>query len=164
MLLLGHAEAEAILAKGPPELAVFAAWATHGRKGPRALDIARRALARSATVLDERLRRTMQEGIMAVLHPAVLEEVRRSAMIDINQLPRNPVLEQWKDELRAEGESRGEARGEARLLLRVLRRRGFALGAELEARVLATTDVARIERWADRALDAASLDTIFADD
>ncbi|MDO9020951.1 MAG: hypothetical protein Q8S73_00315, partial [Deltaproteobacteria bacterium] len=33
VLLLGPAEAEAILAKGPPEMAVFAAWVTQGRKG-----------------------------------------------------------------------------------------------------------------------------------
>ena len=89
-------------------------------------------------------------------------------MIDINQLPKNPAWERWKADLRAEGEARGEARGqvlgEARLLLRILRRRGFAVGVDVEARLLATTDPARIERWADRALDAASLDAVFADD
>ncbi len=33
------------------------------------------------------------------------------------------------------------------MLLRILRRRGCAGGADAEARVLATTDPARIERW-----------------
>ncbi len=159
VLLLGPAEAEVILAKGPPEMAVFAAWVTQGRKGPRAFDLARRALDRSDAVEDERLRRATQEGIMSVLHPSVLEQVRRAAMIDINQLPKNPALERWKADLRAEG----EARGEARLLLRILRRRGFAVTADVEARLLATTDLARIDRWADRALDAASLDAVFDD-
>lgn len=37
VLLMGPAEADAILAKGPPEMAVFAAWVTQGRKGRRAL-------------------------------------------------------------------------------------------------------------------------------
>jgi len=164
VLLLGPAEAEMILAKGPPEMAVFAAWVTQGRKGPRALDLARRALMRSDAVTDERLRRATQEGILSVLHPSVMEQVRRAAMIDINQLPKNPALERWKADLRAEGAVEGEARGEARLLVRILRRRGFVVSPDAEARVLATTDLARIERWADRALDAASLDAVFAND
>ncbi|MBK6534211.1 MAG: hypothetical protein IPF99_32985 [Deltaproteobacteria bacterium] len=46
----------------------------------------------------------------------------------------------------------------------MLRRRGFVVGADVEARLLATTDPARIERWADLALDAPSLDAVFADD
>ncbi len=168
VLLLGHAEAEAILSKGPPEMAVFAAWVTQGRKGARAVDLARRALARSDAVEDERLRRATQEGILAVLHPSVMEQLRRAAMIDINQLPKNPALEKWKAELRAEGAVEGEARGrvlgEAHLLLRILQRRGFAVSVDVEARLLAATDAARIERWADRALDAATLDAVFADD
>ena len=101
-------------------------------------------------------------------------------MIDINQLPKNPVLERWKAELRAEGEARGEASGEARgeargvalgeaigearMLVRILRRRGFVLSADLAARVLATTDIERIERWADRALVASTLDAVFVED
>jgi len=168
VLLLGPAEADVILAKGPPEMAVFAAWVTQGRKGRRALDLARRALARSDAVEDERLRRSTQEGIMSVLHPSVLEQLRRAAMIDINQLPKNPAWERWKADLRAEGALEGEARGkvlgEVNLLVRILRRRGFVVGADVEARLLATTDLARIERWADRALDAPSLDAVFADD
>lgn len=121
---------------------------------------ARRALVRSDAVEDERLRQATQEGILSVLHPSVLEKVRSAAMIDINQLPKNPALEQWKAELRAEG----AVKGEARLLLHILRRRGFVVDADVEARLLATTDLARIERWADRALDASSLDAVFADD
>nr|MBK7069734.1 hypothetical protein [Deltaproteobacteria bacterium] len=46
----------------------------------------------------------------------------------------------------------------------MLRRRGFVVGADVEARLLATTDPARIERWADLALAAPSLDAVFADD
>ncbi len=78
-------------------------------------------------------------------------------MIDINQLPTNPVLESWKAELRAEG----EARGEARMLVRVLRGRGFTVSPEVEARLLATDSVDALERWADRALAASSLDEVF---
>jgi hypothetical protein len=83
-------------------------------------------------------------------------------MIDINQLPKNPALERWKAELRAEGAVEGEARGEARMLVRILRGRGFVVSAEVESRVLATDSVDVLERWADRALTAASLDDVFA--
>lgn len=54
VILLGEAEAEALLA-GAPELAVFAAWAMQGRRGPAALSVVRRAIARTSEVTDERL-------------------------------------------------------------------------------------------------------------
>lgn len=158
VLHLGPAEAEMILAKGAPEMAVFAAWVMHRRRGPRAAAFARRALDRAAAVANGSLRRATLAGILAVLHPAVTREIRSALMIDINQLPTNPVLEEWKADLRAEG----EARGEARVLVRVLRGRGFAVDAEVEARIFAADSVEAIERWVDRALTAASLDEVFA--
>lgn len=162
VLRLGPAEAELILAKAPPEMAVFAAWVMQGRRGPKAADLARRALARGATVADERLRRATLEGILAVLHQTLTERLRSEVMIDINQLPKNPTLERWKADLRAEGAATAEARGEARMLLRILRGRGFAVSLEVEARVLATDSVDTLEHWADRALAATSIDDVFA--
>ena len=161
VLLIGRAEVERLLAEAPPELATFAAWGVQGRRGAQALDVARRALHRVALIDDERLRRVTQEGILGVLHPSLVEKVR-SAMIDLSQLPTNPALERWKADLRAEGAIEGEARGEARMLVRILRGRGFIVGAEVEARVLATDSVDALERWADRALTAASIDEVFA--
>jgi hypothetical protein len=159
VMRLGFREAAAILAQGPAEMAVFAAWAVQGRRGRRALTIAQEALARAASISDGALRRSVEEGILAVLHPTVVAKVRRGPMIDINQLPKNPAVEKWKAELRADG----EARGEVRQLVRVLRRRGFVGCPEIEARVLATTDTDRIEQWTDRALIAATLAEVFAE-
>jgi hypothetical protein len=158
VLHLGPAEAEMILAKGAPEMAVFAAWVMQKRKGTKAIDVGRRSLAKGATIEDERLRRATLEGILAVLHPSVTEQLRSAIMIDINQLPKNPALERWKADLRAEG----EARGEARMLVRILRGRGFVVGDDIEARVIATESVDTLERWATRALTAASIDDVFA--
>jgi len=104
------------------------------------------------------LRRATLEGILAVLHPSVTEQLRRAIMIDINQLPKNQALERLKADLRAEG----EARGEGLMLVRILRGRGFTVGDEVEARVLATASVDTLERWASRAITAASLDDVFA--
>jgi len=60
-----------------------------------------------------------------------------------------------------DGEARGEARGrveQARAsLLRVLMRRGLEATSEERARVEACTDAATLERWLDRAIDAASV-------
>ncbi len=49
------------------------------------------------------------------------------------------------------------------MLLRILRRRGLEVSPETEARLLATTDTALLERGADRALDAASMEAVFAE-
>ena len=92
-------------------------------------------------------------------------------MIDLDQLPYTPARERWEEDvmkrrgarLQAESEARGEARGEALMLLRILRRRGLDVSPETEARLLATTDTALLERWADRALDAASIEAVFAE-
>lgn len=69
-----------------------------------------------------------------------------------------------------EGEARGEARGKARgkvegqssLLLRLLRRRFGAVPDAIETRLHAATPE-QLELWADRVLDAATLDAVFAD-
>lgn len=88
-------------------------------------------------------------------------------MIDINQLPYNPALERWEEDVMkrrgARLQAESEARGEALMLLRILRRRGLAVSPETEARLLATADTALLERWADRALDAASIEAVFAE-
>ncbi|MEU0875818.1 hypothetical protein [Nocardia brasiliensis] len=57
----------------------------------------------------------------------------------------------------------GKAEGEASALLRVLRHRGFEISDALVARVEQETDIAQLDVWLDRALDAASLDEVFAE-
>ncbi|MGX1770957.1 hypothetical protein ACWIGW_02500 [Nocardia brasiliensis] len=62
-----------------------------------------------------------------------------------------------------EGKAEGKANGEASALLRVLRHRGFEISDALVARVEQETDIAQLDVWLDRALDAASLDEVFAE-
>jgi hypothetical protein len=61
----------------------------------------------------------------------------------------------------AQGEARGEARGEAaaraRDVLTVLRVRGLAVPDAVRERILAETDPARLERWHERSILAASV-------
>jgi len=62
----------------------------------------------------------------------------------------------------AKGEARGEAKGEQTVLLRLLTRRFGPLPADVEARVR-QADTARLELWADRVLEARTLDEVLAE-
>lgn len=66
-----------------------------------------------------------------------------------------------KQEFRAEGEAKGRAAAKAELLVGLLEQRGLSVPAELRERVLATKDELQLQRWFERAVDAASLDEVF---
>nr|VFK36494.1 MAG: protein of unknown function (DUF4351) [Candidatus Kentron sp. LPFa] len=59
-----------------------------------------------------------------------------------------------------EGEAKGETKGEAKLLMRQLSRRFQSLPNEVTDRIQ-KADTNTIEIWADRILDAKSLDEVF---
>ncbi|MFO0607561.1 MAG: Rpn family recombination-promoting nuclease/putative transposase [Polyangiales bacterium] len=61
-----------------------------------------------------------------------------------------------------DGEVRGEAKGRRDSLLRVLARRGLAPTDEERARIEACRDVATLERWLDRAVDAPAVRDVIA--
>jgi hypothetical protein len=61
------------------------------------------------------------------------------------------------EELKEEGRQEGRAEEAARILLTVLRARGIAVPGAARKRILAQKDPARIERWIERAVVAASL-------
>ena len=63
----------------------------------------------------------------------------------------------------AKGEARGEAKGEAKAILRVLSARGLCVPDEVRDRVIGCTDIARLERWLDRAVVAETAGDIFRD-
>ena len=60
----------------------------------------------------------------------------------------------------AEGRVEGEAKGEAKVLVRLLERRFGEVSAKLRERIFAS-DIATIEAWFDRALEACDLQSIF---
>ncbi|GAA5068768.1 hypothetical protein [Nocardia callitridis] len=63
----------------------------------------------------------------------------------------------------AQGEARGEARGEANALLRILRKRGLRIPEDVAARIESETDLDQLNTWLDRAIDADTVDAVFAD-
>jgi hypothetical protein len=63
---------------------------------------------------------------------------------------------------RAEGHAEGHAEGQAKSLVRLLERRFGRLPAHLRKRVFAA-DVQSLDTWFDRAIDAADLQSVFAE-
>ena len=72
-----------------------------------------------------------------------------------------PLVVRWREQGEVIGEARGRVEGERKVLRRQLVRRFGELSAEVEARLAAASDV-EIETWADRILDAATLEEVLA--
>lgn len=64
----------------------------------------------------------------------------------------------------ARGEARGKAEGEAHGILTVLRGRGLTVSDALEARILACTDLAVLDRWLLRAIRIERADEVLTED
>ena len=63
----------------------------------------------------------------------------------------------------AQGREEGEAKAQARAVLTVLRVRGLEVSDEARERILTEKDAARLERWIERAILAASTAEVFAE-
>lgn len=61
-----------------------------------------------------------------------------------------------------EGLEEGRVAGKAEQLLRLMERRGFSMTEETRQRVTTCTDTPLLDLWFDRAIDATTLDEIFA--
>jgi hypothetical protein len=143
---------EVDIAMAAPELAVLSAMA-HGQ-GRDAEAIGRAALLAAARLDDER-GQIYTDACLALLHSAAKEA--------LEAMMANGTYEYQSDYFRraigqgmAEGEARGVARGKAEAVLAVLAGRGLAVSDPLRDRVLACTDVARLDAWLTRAITAAS--------
>lgn len=99
---------------------------------------------------------------------ATLNQFRETHGMQLKELIANAFKAEGKAEGRAEGKAEGKAEGraegeikaKAETLLRLLRRRSFAVDGALELRVKAAT-VAELDAWLDRVLDAARLQDVF---
>jgi hypothetical protein len=70
-------------------------------------------------------------------------------------------MDAFVERLLSEGEAKGKAEGEANLLLRVMAARGLPIPDDKREQVRSCTDTAQLERWADRAATATSIDDVF---
>ena len=64
----------------------------------------------------------------------------------------------------AKGKADGEARGKAESLLLILSTRGFTLEPHESDRVRACADLALLDRWIARALNASQVSEVLVDD
>jgi len=65
-----------------------------------------------------------------------------------------------KAEGKAEGEARGKTKGEAQALVRLLEKRIGPVSEALRARIF-TADLASVEAWFDRAIEATDFESVF---
>jgi hypothetical protein len=74
----------------------------------------------------------------------------------------SPVAREWRAEARREGEREGQRKGEIKgkvdLVLRIVQRRRITLPEDLLARIRACVDSDQIDRWADAAAVATTLE------
>jgi hypothetical protein len=70
----------------------------------------------------------------------------------------------FKDDFIDRIKAEGRAEGKADTVLRILTARGFNIPGLVRDRVLSCSDLAQLDRWADTAVTAASLEDIFAGD
>ena len=128
----------------------------------------------------------VQQALMRVRELSADEETRRLAFVRERALrDEREALQAAREQGEREGERRGELRGELRgeirgenrgelrgeirgkllgesaILERLLTRRFGPLNDTLRAR-LAAADAAQLERWADRLLEATTLEGVFA--
>jgi predicted transposase YdaD len=96
--------------------------------------------------------------LVGEVRPAALSEIVEAAMGQ----DASEVVETTGERLIREGREQGVLEGERRVLLRLLRRRFGAVPADLELRVAGASQ-AKLDAWADRVLDAETLDAVFSE-
>jgi len=135
------------------------------------MTLAVEALADLST--DRDLRRIAEDRALALrFHEQAIERRVQAALeqgIDLGidrgvAKGREEGLEQGREQGLEQGREQGRREGRAqtrRMLGRILTKRFGAVPAEVQARVDAAS-AEELERWADRAIDASSLDEVFA--
>lgn len=118
------------------------------------------ALGPLIRVLNKKALHTLIRYITSALPPS--SPLRDRILGLISQEKRTMYLSVY-DEMRAEGHAEGKIESQRNNLLKVLAHRNLVLDEPLRARVLASTNVAQLERWFDRALAATTLADVFTE-
>ncbi len=102
-----------------------------------------------------------------MLHKKLLRLIREVSPVDSQKIPVSPALQRLGQEFQAmygeQLEARGEVRGEVKVLLKILGARKLHIDDAARARILACTDTVMLERWAEQAANATSIEQVFAD-
>ncbi len=106
-------------------------------------------------------------AVRQVLH-SVLDEQRTEGLMRNFKSYAEELIEQGiqqglargREEGRQEGQQEGLTRGRAEAILRILTARGVRMDEAARQRILACTDMATLDRWLDRALNATTLSEV----
>jgi predicted transposase YdaD len=101
---------------------------------------------------DEQVRRVLRRVIDSVMKPKRAEVLMRS-VADV-------LRAEGRKEGKAQGLAEGEARGLARAVLQLLAARGVRVDPASRRRIQRCRDVARLERWHERAVSATRLSEV----
>jgi hypothetical protein len=132
-------------------LTVFSAL-THGRS-PQVAGILE-VLAAALDTIDTETAGFLAEFTEIGLGQTPARQMWRNLMSSLTRTYQS----EYAQMIRAEG----RAEGEAKAVLRVLERRGITVSSAAREQILACTDTTVLDGWLDRALDAASVDDVFA--
>ncbi|MBI5543160.1 MAG: hypothetical protein HY901_04685 [Deltaproteobacteria bacterium] len=97
-------------------------------------------------------------GTWVRIDEAVLSEALKRAMPEKEKKMLSIAAKEWL----AQGEAKGKAEGKAEDLLHLLERR-FGQEAAEYRQAIAEADTEKLERWFDRAIDALSIEVVFAE-
>ena len=111
--------------------------------------VAEESLVELQQRLEKKRRRTHEEEEFVMGMQGTWKEARK--------LGRDEGRAEGRDEARTEGRNEGRAEARAGDVLTVLRVRGIAVPDVARERILAEKDPARLERWHERAILAASV-------
>jgi len=106
--------------------------------------------------------RTRLRQVLARILPGQEDEVMSTVAQELMAEGEAKGLVKGRAEGRAEGRVEGRAEGKVDILLRLLGRRFGPVAPEIAARVRAA-DAGQLDIWADRVLDAETLDAVFAE-
>ena len=166
VLHLRDEEARMFLDPARPELSFFAAWAMQDRHGKEARTVVELALDLAGTVPDLILRESLFSSIFLVVSDQLAATLRETFM-NTQSIPKSPnelmLREAFEKRFGAEIEARGEVRGEAKMLLKILDARKLLVDDATRARILECSESAVLERWAERALTATTIDDVFSE-
>ncbi len=108
---------------------------------------------------DKASRRAAEQVLHSVMDAQRVEELMRSYGEQLVERGIRRGLAQGREQGLAEGRLRGRAES----LLRILGARGVQVGEEAQQRILTCTDLATLDRWFDRALNATCLADVLDD-
>ena len=100
-------------------------------------------------------------GAYGPLDVEMLSEALRRAMPEKEEQMLSIAARQWLAEGRAEGRAQGQAEGQAKALERVLLKR-FGKIPSVFREAMASADIAQLDAWIERAIDADSIEAVFA--